>query len=108
MSVAVSSGSNGEPLGSAAGVSPRSIRGRLLLEEVGAFDREYRQVMARATEDLDLTPGLEMLEQWEWIARLTDRDPEAHRRALQTATRLNAGEDVPMTEWSEVKQELGL
>ena len=42
---------------------PRSIRGALLPEEAGDFDREFRGAMARATETLDLTGVLQLLEQ---------------------------------------------
>jgi hypothetical protein len=37
--------------------SPRENRAALFGEEVGHFDREYRQVMADAAESLDLRPS---------------------------------------------------
>jgi hypothetical protein len=61
-------------------LAPRSIRGRLLPEEAGDFDREYRRVMAEAIETLDLKPVLEMLTRWERVALLTEDDPEAYSR----------------------------
>jgi hypothetical protein len=101
------SASGAEPF-SAGRMAPRAIRARLLPEEAGDFDREYRRVMAEATETLDLTPVLAMLRRWERAARLTEHDPQAHRRMLRTAAALNAGEDVPMVSWDQVKGDLGL
>lgn len=79
----------------------------MLPEEAGDFDREYRQVMREAMETLDLTPVLEMLERWSRVARLS-RDPEAHRRMLDHAERLQRGEDIPTEPWSVTKARLGL
>jgi hypothetical protein len=104
MSVAAS---GGEP-SSIGRLTPRAIRAKLLPEEAGDFDREYRRVMAEATETLDLTTMLAMLRRWERVAQLTEHDPQAHRRMLRTAAALNAGEDVPMVSWDQVKGELGL
>ena len=89
-------------------LTPHAIRAQLLPEEAGDFDREYRSVMAEATETLDLTSVLAMLHRWERVARLTAHDPQAHRWMLRTAAALNAGEDVPMVPWDQVKGELGL
>jgi hypothetical protein len=104
MSVAAS-GAEPSPAGS---LTPRAIRAQLLPEEAGDFDREYRRVMAEATETLDLTFVLAMLRRWERVARLTAHDSQAHRRMLRTAAALNAREDVPMLSWDQVKGELGL
>src|SRR5689334_21219529 len=104
MSVAAS-GAEPLPVGQ---LTPRAIRAQLLPEEAGDFDREYRRVMAEATESLDLTSVVEMLRLWERVARLTTHDPQAHRRMLRTASALNCGEDVPMVSWDQVKGELGL
>ena len=84
-----------DPLPATRGRSPRAIRTALLPEEAGGFDREYRQAMREATETLDLTPVLEMLERWHRVALLS-RDPERHRRMLDHAERLQRGEDLPM------------
>jgi hypothetical protein len=89
-------------------LTPSAIRAQLLPEEAGDFDREYRRVMAEATETLNLTPVLEMLRRWERVARLTTHDPQAHRRMLRTAAAMNAGDDVPMVSWDQVKGDLGL
>ena len=107
MSVAASSGSDPvSPLGGR--LAPRAIRGRLLPEEAGDFDREYRRVMAEAMETLDLKPVLDMLTRWERVALLTEHDPEGYQQMLRTAERLNAGENLPTRPWAEVKRELGL
>lgn len=63
--------------------------------------------MAEATETLDLTAVLEMLRRWERVAQCTKHDPQAHRRMLRVAAALNAGEDVPMVSWSQVKSDVG-
>ena len=87
--------------------TPREIRAALLGEEVGHFDREYRQVMADAAESLDLSRVLEMLERWRRVA-WSSSDPDAHRTMLDNAARLNAGESVATVPWEQVKARLGL
>jgi hypothetical protein len=87
--------------------SPREIRAALFGEEVGHFDREYRQVMADAAESLDLSRVLEMLERWRRVA-WSSSDPDAHRTMLDNAARLNAGESVATVPWEQVKARLGL
>jgi hypothetical protein len=77
-------------------------------EEVGHFDREYRQVMADAAESLDLAGVLEMLERWRRVAWSRSDDPDAHRTMLDNAARLNAGEGVATVPWEQVKARLGL
>lgn len=71
--------------------TPREIRAALLPEEVGEFDRAWRAAQARATEALDLSEVLTMLDRWRRIARMTQSDPEAHRRMLAKAERALAG-----------------
>ncbi|GAA1018672.1 hypothetical protein Aple_065950 [Acrocarpospora pleiomorpha] len=44
--------------------SLRAIRDGLLPEDVGDFDSEFRQLMAEATESLDLGPLTEFVERW--------------------------------------------
>jgi hypothetical protein len=77
-------------------------------QEVGHFDVEYRQVMADAAESLDLSGVLAMLERWQRVAWSTQDDPDAHRRMLENAARLNAGEDIGTVPWEQVKARLGL
>ena len=88
--------------------TPREIRAALTGEEIGHFDREYRQAMADAAESLDLSGVLAMLERWQRVAWSTRDDPDAHRRMLENAARLGAGEDVTTVPWEQVKARLGL
>lgn len=88
--------------------SPREIRAALAGEEVGHFDREYRRAMADAAESLDLSDVLAMLERWQRVAWSTRDDPEAHRRMLDCAGRLSAGEAVATVPWQLVKAQLDL
>ncbi len=85
----------------------RSIRDALLPEEVGDFDREFRQVMLDATETLDLTEVLAFTRRWRRVAR-SSADADAHRRMLEQAEALNAGSEVPTEPWSTTKARLGL
>ena len=87
--------------------APAVIRDALLPEEVGDFDREYRRVMAEATEGRDLTPVLQMLERWRRIA-LSSRDVQAHRRMLAAAARLSEGIEVPTESWDATRRRLGM
>lgn len=88
--------------------TPREIRAALTGEEIGHFDREYRQVMADAAESLDLSGVLAMLERWRRVAWSAQDDQDAHRRMLENAARLNAGVDVATVPWQQVKARLGL
>jgi Family of unknown function (DUF6247)/HicA toxin of bacterial toxin-antitoxin, len=71
----------------------KAIRAAILPEEQGDFDREYRKVMATATEDLDLAPVLEFVERW-WRVAVLSSDADRHRAARDVVTRLNRGESV--------------
>lgn len=51
--------------------------------------------MSRSAETLDLTEIYPTLERWRHIARLTQTDPDAHRRMLQRAARSVAGAETP-------------
>ncbi len=97
-----------EPVSSLTGSrAPALIRDALLPEEVGDFDREYRHVMAEATEGRDLTPVLHMLERWRRVA-MSSRNAQAHRRMLATAERLSEGAEVPTEPWDVTRRRLGL
>lgn len=87
--------------------TPREIRAALTGEEIGHFDREYRQAMADAAESLDLSGVLTMLERWRRVAWSTSNDPDAHRWMLESAARLSSGEDVAAVPWEQVKAEFG-
>lgn len=89
---------------------PRSIRGALLPEEAGDFDREYRAAMAQATETLDLTDVLQLLERWRRVAE-SSRDVQAHRRMLERAEQLSRGDtahEVSTEAWPVTRDRLGL
>jgi hypothetical protein len=89
---------------------PRSIRGVLLPEEAGDFDREFRAAMAQATETLDLTGVLQLLERWQRVAE-SSRDARAHRRMLERADRLgraDTADEVSTEAWSVTRARLGL
>jgi hypothetical protein len=88
-------------------LAPKAIRAALLPDEAGDFDREYRRAMAEATETLDLTVVLGVLRRWRRVA-WSSRDPQAHRRMLAQADRLNAGESITSEPWQETKSRLGL
>lgn len=91
-----------------AGEDPRSIRAALLPEEAGDFDREFRAAMTEATESLDLTGVLQVLERWRRVAE-SSRDSVAHRRMLQHADDLTHGRAAVATEpWPVTKARLGL
>lgn len=85
----------------------RSIRDALLPEEVGDFDREFRQVMLDATETLDLTELLAFTRRWRRIAR-SSLDARAHRRMLEQADALHSGAEMATEPWSTTKARLGL
>jgi hypothetical protein len=86
---------------------PRIIRETLSPGERGDFDREYRQVMAEATESLDLNPVIGMLERWRRVG-VSAENTDAHGRMLDHAQRLAAREDIPTEEWQSVRRRLGL
>lgn len=89
---------------------PRSIRSVLLPEEAGDFDREFRAAMAQATETLDLTGVLQLLERWQRVAE-SSRDARAHRRMLERANRLGRADtanEVQTEAWSVTRARLGL
>jgi hypothetical protein len=88
--------------------SPREIRAALAEEETGHFDREYRQAMADAVESLDLSGVLAVLERWRRVAWSTQDDPAAHRRMLESAAGLSAGEDTATVPWEQAKTRLNL
>lgn len=87
--------------------SPRAISEALIDEERAEFERDYQEAMAEASRTLDLTRVLDVLRSWRRIAWITQRQgPEAHRRMLDVASRLLAGEDVPTVPGYIVKAEI--
>jgi hypothetical protein len=90
--------------------SPAEVRAALIPEEAAEFDRQWREVMAKATQALDLTEVLETLESWRRIACLTAANgPDAHRRMYRRAAARLTGENIPADEpLSRTKTRLGL
>ncbi|WP_214400968.1 DUF6247 family protein [Pseudonocardia lacus] len=90
--------------------SPAEVRAALIPEEAAEFDREWRSVMSRAIETLDLSEVLETLASWRRVARLTVASgAEAHRAMYRRAALKLTGEpgeaDEPL---SRTKARLGL
>ncbi|ONI82369.1 hypothetical protein ALI22I_40405 [Saccharothrix sp. ALI-22-I] len=90
--------------------SPAQVRAALIPEEAAEFDREWREVMARATESLDLTELFETLESWRFVARITAaQGAEAHRALYRRAAAKLTGDQVPADEpLATTKARLGL
>jgi len=77
--------------------SPAQVRAALIPEDIPEFDRQWRAVMATATETLDLTGVHRTLESWRRIAWLTTANgSDGYRRLLARAARtLRTGELPP-------------
>jgi hypothetical protein len=88
--------------------APRSIRDALLPREAGDFDREYRAAMAQATESLDLTGVVQVLQRWQRVAASTVADPARHQQMLDHADRLSTAQTVPTESWPVTRARLGL
>lgn len=94
-----------------ADASPARVREALTAEDAAAFDRQWRALMARAIERLDLTEVHEALEGWRQVAWVTSaHGPEAYRRTLASAQeRLRTGERAAgAMPWAQLRTELGL
>lgn len=90
--------------------SPAEVRAALIPEEAAEFDLQWREVMAKATETLDLSEVLETLESWRRVARLTAAaGAEAHREMYRRAAATLTGQDIPADEpLPRLKTRLGL
>lgn len=94
-----------------ADASPARIRAALTPEDATSFDRQWQALMARATEQLDLTEVQDALEAWRQVARVTSaHGAESYRTTLASAqTRLRTGERAAgAVPWAQLKAELGL
>lgn len=93
-----------------ADATPAELRSALIPEEAAEFEREWREVMSRATETLDLSEVLETLESWRLVAQLTAvAGSEGHREMYRRAAARLTGEAVPADEpLSQTKARLGL
>ena len=95
---------------SCADASPAEVRAALIPEEAAEFDQQWREVMARATETLDLSEVLETLESWRRVARLTAAaGANAHRAMYRQAAAKLTGDDTLEDEpLARTKARLGL
>lgn len=94
-----------------ADASPAQVRAALTPEDAAEFDRQWRDVMARATEELDLTEVLNTLASWGRVAWVTTSiGSERYQAALASAEhRLQTGERHPgAVPWIQLRAELGL
>jgi hypothetical protein len=84
--------------------SPRAIRAALPLEDLEAFDREYREALRSAGDELDLTPLHECVESWRRQAVLK-ADPLAYAVMVQQAEEIErraaAGEPIGGITWDD-------
>lgn len=110
MTAAASSGAWRDKAGSFTDASPAEVRAALIPEEAAEFDQQWREVMARATETLDLSEVLETLDSWRRVARLTtSAGPDAHRAMYRRAAARLTGEGIPANEaLPRTKARLGL
>jgi len=94
-----------------ADASPAEVRAALTAEVAAALDRQWRALMAQATERLDLTEVLKALEGWRQVDWVTSaHGPEVYRRTLASAeARRQSRERAPgALPWAQLKAELGL
>ena len=91
--------------------SPARVREALIAEDRAAFDQQWRVLMSRATERLDLSEVHEALQEWRHVAWVTSaHGPEVYRRTLASAQqRQQSGDRAPgALPWAQLKAELGL
>lgn len=90
--------------------SPREVRAALLPEEVSAFDAAYQQALREASETLSLEALQSTLASWRRIARMTQADPDGHRRMLQQVERTRRTGELPegAVTWEQFRTELGV
>lgn len=101
-------GAEHPPFGDA---SPARVRDALTPDDAAEFDRQWQDVMARATRQLDLTEVLETLDSWRRIAWVTAATgAEQYQAVLWSAEdRIRSGERHPRAvPWNQLKAELGL
>jgi hypothetical protein len=94
-----------------ADASPAEVRAALLPEDAAEFDRQWQDVMGRATRELDLTEVHRTLNTWRRVAWVTTATgPERYRAVLASAEqRLRTGERHPQAmPWNQLTAEHGL
>jgi hypothetical protein len=96
----------GDPL--LPGATLAAIRDALLPEDRTRFETAYRQALATAREDLDLTELFRCLEHWRRVA-LLQRDPERFASIARRAAERLSGEPVPEGEsLAETRRRAGM
>ncbi|MEO6086676.1 MAG: DUF6247 family protein [Umezawaea sp.] len=93
-----------------ADASPAEVRAALIPEEAAEFDAAWREVMATATETLDLGEVFATLDSWRRVARITAATgAAAHREMYRRAASALTGQQIPADEpLPETKTRLGL
>jgi len=73
-----------------------AIRDALIDEERTEFVQRFAEEMAQAARTLDLTGVINVLSAFRRIAEITQlQGADTHRRVLDTAARLQRGENIP-------------
>ncbi len=94
-----------------AQASPAQVRAALTSEDAAEFDKQWQDVMARATRELDLREVQETLDTWRRVAWVTSAvGTERYRATMASAEqRSHTGERHPdAVPWSQLRAELGL
>lgn len=80
-----------------ADASPAQVRAALIAEDAAEFDRQWQEVMARATRELDLTEVHQTLNTWRRVAWVTTATgPDRYRAVMASAEeRLRTGDATP-------------
>ncbi|MEN3540814.1 DUF6247 family protein [Microbispora sp. ZYX-F-249] len=84
--------------------SPRAVRAALAVEDLDAFDRQYREAVRKAGDELDLTPLHECVETW-WRHAVLKADSAEYvqmiERAEESQRRADLGEPPGGLPWDE-------
>lgn len=64
-----------------ADASPADVRAAVIPEEQTEFDQQWHELMARATENLDLTEVFDTLNEWRRIERIAEGGSTVEMRA---------------------------
>ncbi|MEV6986426.1 DUF6247 family protein [Sphaerisporangium sp. NPDC051017] len=84
--------------------SPRNIRACLPHADRTYFDKDFRQAMAKATEELDLGPVNELLAHWWHMARMkaSGEYEDLLEQAARLQDQIECGEYIPGRPLQEV------
>lgn len=104
--------SGGGDTGTWAEATPAEVRAALAPESAAEFDRQWRDVLARAADTYDLAVVHACLDAWRRVARVTAvaGGVAGYRSLLDAAAaaRTRAAETPPTAPWREVRAGLGL